>query len=50
MTARIFEKIAIWREKNAIESELYSLDDRQLNDIGIGRGQIPMIARASVAH
>jgi uncharacterized protein YjiS (DUF1127 family) len=32
-----------WRRR-AVEAELYSLDNRGLRDIGIGRGDIPAIA------
>jgi len=31
-----------------LENELYALDDRSLNDIGVGRGSIPALAREAL--
>ncbi len=50
MIAKILEKFASWRKAQAIAKDLWSLDDRELNDLGFGRGQIASIARHSVAH
>lgn len=50
MIARLMEKLDVWLRTRAVERELSELDDRQLNDLGIGRWQIPFIARASVAR
>lgn len=37
-----------WAAYQQTVRELASLDDRQLNDLGIGRGDIQRIARAHV--
>lgn len=50
MITRILEKVAAWNKTRAIANELWSLDDRELNDLGIGRGQIAMIASLSAAR
>ena len=34
--------------RTQLENELYALDDRSLNDIGIGRGAIPALAREAL--
>lgn len=34
--------------RTQLENELYGLDDRSLNDIGVGRGSIPALAREAV--
>jgi uncharacterized protein YjiS (DUF1127 family) len=33
-----------WRRASALASELRALDNRELNDLGIGRGRIASIA------
>ena len=34
-----------WRQYRNTCNELYSLSDRELNDLGIVRGDIPFVAR-----
>jgi uncharacterized protein YjiS (DUF1127 family) len=34
--------------RTQLENELYGLDDRSLNDIGVGRGSIPALAREAL--
>ena len=34
---------ARWQKRRQTERELHALTDRELNDIGIGRGDIPRI-------
>ncbi|WP_374309362.1 DUF1127 domain-containing protein [Dongia sp.] len=34
--------------RTQLENELYALDDRSLNDIGVGRGSIPALAREAL--
>ena len=36
-----------WRACRRTEMELFRLDDRELNDLGISRYDIPRIARSS---
>jgi uncharacterized protein YjiS (DUF1127 family) len=36
-----------WRRYRNTCNELYRMSDRELNDIGISRGDIPFIARQS---
>ena len=45
----ITEKLAAWRRYRDAVRELSQLTDRELDDIGIRRGDIPFIA-ASAAH
>ena len=44
------EKLISWRKYRDAVRELSQLTDRELNDIGIRRGDIEEIARRSVAH
>ena len=37
-------------ERAAVARELAALDDRELSDIGLGRGDIDAVAQASVTH
>lgn len=42
-------KIAAWRRYRETVRELASLSDRELNDLGIGRADIDMVAREGLA-
>jgi uncharacterized protein YjiS (DUF1127 family) len=43
----ISEKLNAWRRYRASLRELYSLTDRELNDLGISRWEIDDVARRS---
>jgi uncharacterized protein YjiS (DUF1127 family) len=45
----ITEKLNAWRRYREAVRELSRLNDRELNDIGIRRGDIEFIVRQSVA-
>jgi uncharacterized protein YjiS (DUF1127 family) len=45
----ITEKLASWRRYREAVRELSQLSDRELDDIGIRRGDIEFIVRRSVA-
>ena len=45
----ISEKLAAWRRYRDAVRELSQLSDRELDDIGIRRGDIEFIVRRSVA-
>ena len=45
----ISEKLAAWRRYRDAVRELSRLNDRELNDIGIRRGDIEFIVRQSIA-
>ena len=45
----ISEKLAAWRRYREAVRELSQLSDRELDDIGIRRGDIEFIVRRSVA-
>src|ERR1700731_4769463 len=45
----IAEKLAAWRRYREAVRELSRLNDRELNDIGIRRGDIEFIVRQSIA-
>ena len=42
--AKLIHFLRAWRRYNASVRELSSLGDRELADIGIARGDIPMVA------
>lgn len=44
--ARFFSMIATWNDARVTRRELNRLTDRELNDIGLTRGDIERIARA----
>ncbi len=46
----ISEKLTSWRRYREAVRELSQLSDRELDDIGIRRGDIEFIVRRSVAH
>ncbi len=48
MFANLRSTLARWRRVRRAEYELSQLDDRELSDLGISRGDIPRIARAAV--
>lgn len=39
----MLKSFARWKARRQVEHELYSLTDRELNDLGIARGDIPHI-------
>jgi len=41
----IFRVFQSWQERSRVRSELLSMSDRQLSDIGIGRGEIDAVVR-----
>lgn len=43
------EGVAVWRERRALARELTQLDDAGLADLGLVRGQIPILVRAHPA-
>lgn len=45
---QIASKISQWRRYRVSVRELSRLSDRELNDLGIGRGDIEYVARKSV--
>jgi uncharacterized protein YjiS (DUF1127 family) len=45
---KIASKISQWRRYRVSVRELSRLSDRELNDLGIGRGDIEYVARKSV--
>ena len=47
--ARLEARIAYWRRYRATLADLERLTDRQLADIGVGRGNIPAVARSAAA-
>jgi uncharacterized protein YjiS (DUF1127 family) len=46
----ISEKLTVWRRYREAVRELSLLSDRELNDIGIRRGDIEYIVRRSVVE
>lgn len=44
----IFGKVRDWNRVRQTRNELYSLSTRELNDLGISRGDIPFIAKRAV--
>ena len=46
----IFRVLRSWQERSRIRSELLSMSDRQLSDIGIGRGEIDAVVRGEVVR
>jgi uncharacterized protein YjiS (DUF1127 family) len=51
---RLVAKVATWREARRLYNETYAelevLSDRELNDIGISRFEIPAVAREAAKH
>jgi uncharacterized protein YjiS (DUF1127 family) len=43
--ARAFSVLAAWNERRATRAALSRLSDRELDDIGLSRGDIDMVAR-----
>jgi uncharacterized protein YjiS (DUF1127 family) len=41
----LLQQFSAWRKRRAAESELSSLSDRELADIGLTRQQIPVLVR-----
>jgi uncharacterized protein YjiS (DUF1127 family) len=41
----LLQQFSDWRKRRAAESELSSLSDRELADIGLTRQQIPVLVR-----
>ncbi len=46
----MFERINLWLRVRATRRELSALSDRELDDIGLTRGDIAMIAAHSVSR
>ncbi len=44
----IFNNIRDWNRVRQTRNELYSLSNRELDDLGISRGDIPFVARRAV--
>ncbi|MDD9910641.1 MAG: DUF1127 domain-containing protein [Ahrensia sp.] len=44
----IFDSIRSWNRVRQTRNELYSLTSRELDDLGISRGDIPLVARRAV--
>ena len=47
-TMNLIRNYRNWRRYRETVSELNRLSDRELNDLGIGRSDIPYVARKSV--
>jgi uncharacterized protein YjiS (DUF1127 family) len=45
VVAKVFSVLAAWNEVRQTRRELNSLSDRELDDLGLGRGDIERIAR-----
>jgi uncharacterized protein YjiS (DUF1127 family) len=45
-----YEPIRAWRRKQVTYRELMALDDHQLADIGVGRGEIARVALIGRSH
>jgi len=43
-----FDNIRSWNRVRQTRNELYSLSNRELDDLGISRGDIPFVARRAV--
>ncbi|MAO00879.1 DUF1127 domain-containing protein [uncultured Roseovarius sp.] len=43
--ARAFSVLAAWNERRATRAALSRLSDRELDDIGLSRGDIDLVAR-----
>lgn len=46
----IFENIRSWNRIRQTRRELSSLSNRELDDLGISRGDIPFVARRAVKN
>jgi len=46
----IIGSIRTWNRVRQTRNELSSLSTRELNDLGISRGDIPFIARSAAKH
>ena len=44
----LFGRIRDWNRVRQTRNELYTLSNRELNDLGISRGDIPFIAKRAV--
>ena len=45
---KLFDNIRSWNRVRQTRNELYSLSNRELDDLGISRGDIPFVARRAV--
>ncbi|EAQ27347.1 DUF1127 domain-containing protein [Roseovarius sp. 217] len=43
--SRVFSVLAAWNERRATRAALSRLSDRELDDIGLSRGDIDLVAR-----
>jgi uncharacterized protein YjiS (DUF1127 family) len=47
---RLGERFRRWRARSGLRSELWSMNDRQLADIGISRGDIELVVAGKVSN
>jgi uncharacterized protein YjiS (DUF1127 family) len=47
---RLSERFRRWRARTDLRSELWSMDERQLSDIGISRNQIELVVRGKLSN
>ncbi len=47
---RLSERFRRWRARTGLRSELWSMDERQLSDIGITRNDIELVVRGQLSN
>ena len=47
---RLGERFRRWRARTDLRSELWSMDERQLSDIGITRNDIELVVRGKLSN
>lgn len=47
---RLSERFRRWRARTDLRSELWSMDERQLSDIGITRNDIELVVRGQLSN
>jgi len=47
---RLSERFRRWRARTDLRSELWSMDERQLSDIGISRNEIELVVRGKLSN
>jgi uncharacterized protein YjiS (DUF1127 family) len=47
---RLSERFHRWRARTNLRSELWSMDERQLSDIGITRNDIELVVRGQTSN
>ena len=45
LMTRVYETLVTWNERRATRKALSQLSDRELDDIGLSRGDIDLVAR-----